>query len=86
MDCSEWCICCILTYYLGCGTLFIGTMCHEKYQEYQKIKKEYENFPREIEIGRPKHIFTMGQRDYERLYPPRNIVLSRINEESITDY
>ena len=61
-------------------------MCHEKYQEYQKIKKEYENFTRESEIGQPKNIFTMGQRYYERLYPPRNIVLSRISEESITDY
>ena len=57
-----------------------------KYEEYQKIKREYENFPRESEIGQPKNIFTMGQRDYERLYPPRNIVLSRISEESITDY
>ncbi len=86
MDCSEWCICCILTYYLGCGTLFIGTMCHEKYQKYQKIKKEYENFSREIETGRPKNFIMMNQGDYERIHPPRNIVLSRISEESITDY
>tara|TARA_B100001027_G_C16260061_1_gene328935 strand:+ start:1812 stop:2072 length:261 start_codon:yes stop_codon:yes gene_type:complete len=86
MNCSEWCICCILTYYLGCGTLFIGTICHEKYHEYQKIKKEYENFPREIEIGSSKSFFTMNQREYERLHPPRNIVLSIISEESITDY
>tara|TARA_B100000963_G_scaffold199117_1_gene173314 strand:- start:1691 stop:1930 length:240 start_codon:yes stop_codon:yes gene_type:complete len=77
-----------LSYYLGCGTLFAGTICYEEYEKYRKIKKEYENFPREIEIGRPKNLFTMNQRAYERLYPPRNIVLSRIDEtnESITDY
>ncbi len=88
MDCADWCLCLCLSYYLGCGTLFAGTICYEEYEKYRKIKKEYENFPREIEIGRPKNLFTMNQRAYERLYPPRNIVLSRIDEtnESITDY
>ena len=28
----------------------------------------------------------MNQREYERLYPPRNVVLSTITEESITEY
>ena len=88
MDCGEWCLCLCLSYYLGCGTLFAGTICYEEYIAYKKIKEEYENFPREIEIGRPKGVFSMNQRDYERLYPPRNVVLSRISEtnESITDY
>ena len=51
-----------------------------------KNKKEYENFPREIEIGNSKSFFTMNQRDYERLHPPRNVVLSTITEESISEY
>ena len=75
-----------LSYYLGCGTLFVCKICEEEYEKIQKIKKEYDNFPREIEIGRPKHFFTMNQREYERLYPPRNVVLSTITEESITEY
>ena len=66
--------------------LFAYTICHEKYEEYQKIKKEYENFPREIETGRSKSIFTMNQREYERIHPPRNVVLSTITEESISEY
>ena len=36
MDCSEWCLCICLSYYLGCGTLFIGTICHEEYEKYKK--------------------------------------------------
>ena len=43
-----------LSYYLGCSTLFAGTICHEEYEKYRKIKKNMINFPREIEIGRPK--------------------------------
>jgi hypothetical protein len=83
MDCGEWCLCMCLSYYLGCGSIFAGTICYEEYLEYQKIKREYENFPREVEIGRPKSFITMNQNEYERLYPPRNTILSTIQEESI---
>jgi hypothetical protein len=88
MDCSQWCICCCLSYYLGCGSLFIGTICYEEYKSYKKIKNEYQNFARENGTNPSINITTIGQKDYERLYPLRNVVLSRIEEEdeSITEY
>ena len=30
---------CCLSYYLGCGTLFAYTICHEEYEKYKKINK-----------------------------------------------
>lgn len=88
MDCGEWCLCLCLSYYLGCGTLFAGTICYEEYISYKKIKNEYQNFTRENGTNPSINITTIGQKDYERLHPPRNVVLSRIEEEdeSITEY
>jgi len=80
MDCSQWCICCCFSYYLGYGSLITGTICYEEYKSYKKIKNEYQNFTRENGVGSSKNITTMDQKDYEILHPLRNIVLSRIDE------
>ena len=57
MDCGEWCLCICLSYYLGCGTLFACTICHEKYEEYKKIMTSLE------ELGYKKEQFEFVQHD-----------------------
>ena len=39
MDCGEWCLCICLSYYLGCGTLFVCKICEEEYENTKNKKR-----------------------------------------------